>query len=704
MAGIKSLIKKFLKKKEEDERVENVAPVSNEVVSEAEKQVETEAQEVVEPVAEVEPPKPELDAAAKKQIKNEYKKGHKQTPQGELLDLYMSLARQYKLSRAKGEQNLSKDRKAVTKLSTAWIVRLERLLKGENFEDVQAEVDGLYSTQTALYRKKLNELLAERNSMTEEEIERQQEEYNNILKLIKENQYSLKKEEKEKIYLLYKEIKQEEHAVLLTMNDESDLKDETLLMGKKWADIVKTIELGLKEPRYITIEDDIKWLRQKIVENKDNSQKYYHIAINRHELFEHIDEVEKLISELYQKAHADGKKIELVIDDDGVNKKQKRKEIVAPYNYTEEELDTLYSVNWKVDKLYFSEFYPQGPLPFDKNRLWTYDEVRHANYWKNKNIAKIEKMDLSPFEKVLLVHHIVTEGKYQSVDINDTKEFDDLRKPHQQVIKNVRESANNKDLSVNMGFINSEKSRTFLTGEDSSNSKQTELKRQHKGFVCCGFASHAKAYMDTMGDPNIQCEFMDVAFYDKETGERRSSHSVLKVTIKDDEYDMKGEYVWDPCWDSNRRGYAYCLFPLEDYLQYNNDKEMAKVGLSEGVTARKAILITNLPSRIDPDEQRLVLDNPNVKPSQPIPFVTFDKGLHNLAKKANETEGGYTLPDDFAAKVLTETIHHLDSFDPELAKNAFYDIIRDYYLRHLKEFPDWKTKFTKYNNELSYNE
>ncbi len=643
----------------------------------------------------------ELDKATKKRIKNEYKATHKLPTKSELNELYSSLERYRKLSRAKGEQNLSKDRKAVTKLSTAWVVRLERLLKGESFEDVQAEVDGLYSTQTALYRKKLNELLAERSSMTEEEIERQQEEYNNILKLIKENQYSLKKEEREKIYLLYKEIKQEERAVLLTMNYGLVLKDKTLLSGKKWADIVKTIELGLKEPRYITIEDDIKWLRQKIVENKDNSQKYYHIAINRHELFEHFDEVEKLISELYQKAHADGKKLELVIDEDGT-KKRKRKDIVAPYNYTEEELDTLNSINWKVDKLYFSEFYPQGPLPFDKNRLWTYDEVRHANYWKNKNIEKIEKMDLSPFEKVLLVHYIVTKGKYQLVDMNDTKEFDDLRKPHQQVIKNVQESSNIKELFDSLGFINFEKSRTFLTGEDSRNSKQTELKRQQKGFVCSGFASHAKAYMDTMGDPNIQCEFMHVSFYDKETGERRYSHLVLKVTIKDDWYDMQGEYVWDPCWDCDGQGYAFCLFPLEDYLHYRDDKVVAKVGLSEWVTARKAILITNLPSRIDPNEQRLVLDNPNVKPGQPIPFVTFDNGLRNLAKKAKETEGGYTLPDDFAAKVVTETAHHLYSFDPELAKNAFYANIRDYYIENIKKFPDWQKNFVKYNKNICY--
>ena len=617
--------------------------------------------------------------------------------------MFSSFERYRKLSKAKGEQKLDKNRKAATKLSTAWVVRLERLLAGENFEDVQAEVDGLYTAQTELYRKKLNELLAERSNMTEDEIAAQQEEYNNTLELVRKNQYRMSKEEKEKVYLLYKQIRQEEFAVLKATNPESSMDDVTILKGKSWHDIVKTIESGLKEPRYITIEDDIKWLRQKIVENKNNSQKYWRFAINRKEFFKHYDQIEELRWQLREKAREAGKTIELVIDDDGVNKKQKRKDIVAPYNYTSEEMKKILVSGWGREHLYFSEFYPQGPLPFDKNRVWTVNEVYDANYWKNVDIAKIEKMDLSPFEKILLVHYIVTESKYHGVSINDTKDFAELRKPHQDVIKTVQNSVKYENLSVDLRTINSERTRTFITSRKARYDDMTDLKQEQKGFVCCGFASSGKAYIDTLDDPNIKCEFMGLSFYNKKTGKCTSAHSLIKVTIKDEEYGIDGEYAWDPCWDSDRRGYAFCLFPLEDYLQYKNNNEIVKVELGEELTAQKAILKANLPDLIDTNEKRLVLDNPKVNVgSKPISFATFDNGLRNLAKKAKETDGGCYLPEDFAISTETKSIHNLYSFDPEQAKNAFYEDMRKYYKQNIEKYPDWQKKFVEYNKGIKY--
>ncbi len=608
--------------------------------------------------------------------------------------------------RLKHNKTSTEKRTLAPEISSSWIYRLEYILKGKTFEEVEEVVNNLYSTQNKFYKTKIQELLKERTQLSEEEVEKQLEEYNHILDLTKKDIKQLTKEEKKFLYNVYKQIKQTESSIFQALK-KVDFDEDSLFKGKNFSDLQEEIAIGLAEPRFMTLDEDLNWYRTKLAENKNFVNNSYQLAINQRALFQNFERTIEILREIKQKASEQNKQVDLVIDDDGSVRKQNSKDIRVPYSYSADEIYLLACISYYVDNLYFSEYVPQTLLPFDKDRIWTWDDVMNANYHKNFIIEELKKLKLSSFEKILMIHNEVSKCSYQQVSLTDIKEYKDLALRYPKLFKEVEDELEKKDLYF-PEFTPHELKGTFLTAEDSKhNFKQPLLKSQGKGFVCCGFSSYAKALVDSFKDPNIQCEYIGPIFYSKKTGKLVSGHSILLVTIKDKKYGIDGVYAWDPCWDNNEKGFAFCLFPLEDYSVYKSDDEIVKIEYHKNSTAKNSILYSSVPNKININNTNLfICDKIDLHDCEPISFEDYSDALINLTKKTRECKN-YNLaplPKDFRSKSLTNTIHHLYHFEPQSAKNAFYQDVRDFYIEKAKngEYQDWEQNFTEYNKDLHY--
>ena len=597
----------------------------------------------------------------------------------------------------------TEERTLPSEIPSSWIYRLEYILAGRTFEELEDVVNNLYSTQNKFYETKIQELLNERNQLSEEEVEKQLEEYNYILDLTKKDKEKLTKEEKFFLYRVYKQLKLTDSFIFEKFNM-ADFNEESLFGEKKFSYLQTDIAISLAEPKFMTLEEDLNWYREKLIENKNLVKNYYQLAINRQVLFQNFDKTIEILRNIKRKADKQNKQVELVIDDDGSVRKQNSKDIKVPYSYSAEEIDLLLSVSIHVDNLYFSEYIPNALLPFDKKRIWTWSEVWRANRYKNSKIEEFKKLNLSPFEKVLMVHNEVTKYSYQQVELTDINEYRDLALRYPNIFKELEED---EKLSF-PNFAPIEFERTFLTADDSIwDYRQPLLKNQGKGFVCSGFSSYAKALIDSFEDPNIQCEYISPIFYSKKTGKFNSAHSILLVKIKDENYSIDGVYAWDPCWDDNRRGFAFCLFPLEDYAVYKSDNEIVKIVYNKNTTTKNAIIYSSIPMKIDINNTNLfIYDKIDSYDCEPISFENFSSAFINLTKKTRECENYKLtpLPKDFRSNSLTNSIHNLYAFEPQSAKNVFYQDVRDFYLmnENKEKFKDWEQNFTKYNKKFLY--
>ncbi len=584
-------------------------------------------------------------------------------------------------------------------ISSAWVYRLEHILNGKSFEQIEEVVNGLFSTQNNFYKEKIKSLQKERSQISDEEALKQFEEYEYILQLANKKRNRLSMQEKKFLYDTYKKMRQTEMDIYKGF-DKDFLDEESFFGDKKFETLQEYIALGLAEPKTMQIDEDLAWYRKKLIQNEILVKKHLNLAINKNVLFEHFDEVKHILRAIRNKAYAEGKQIELVIDDDGY-KKHNSKDIAVPYNYSTEQMEKLSELYYYTDSMYFSEFKPKALLPFDENSLWTYKEVVGANYTKNFFVGEFEKLNLTPFEKILIVHHYVTLCVYQDIDFKDTKDFGNIASRYPKLFEDLETEAKQKDKSFGPE-TDAEKSRTFLTAYSSTiQSKQAELKIHYKGFVCTGFASYAKAIIDSMNDKNIQCEFISPIFYKKDTNKINGAHSILLVTIKDDEYGIKGTYGWDPCWDAGCGSFSFCLFPLEDYINYKSDKKYIKIQANQNTNTHDVLLAVKVPKKLKGDEDNLILGDRNVEYVEPISIETFDKGFSNLAKKTRSCPNCHlqSLPKDFASESLTATIYNLNTFDAVLAKNSFYAFCRDIYIKKSEKYPNWEKKFTSYNKE-----
>ena len=172
----------------------------------------------------------------------------------------------------------------------------------------------------------------------------------------------------------------------------------------------------------------------------------------------------------------------------------------------------------KLDKFYEEKNIKIGV--FDYKDIFNYDQVWHANEIIKKNAKVINKLDLSPLEKILYAYLIVTQKTYNL----ETEE---------QSLAQSR--------SV-YGVLNSDK-------------------------ICCvGFSEYLKSLVNELNDKNINIFGNSVGIIENKIKYLQYGiHRNNIVYLSDDKYKLNGFYYLDPTWDYGKREYlTYFLINLSE--------------------------------------------------------------------------------------------------------------------------------------------
>lgn len=164
-------------------------------------------------------------------------------------------------------------------------------------------------------------------------------------------------------------------------------------------------------------------------------------------------------------------------------------------------------------------------------------QVIKAYRTMNDFIDKINSLNLSPFEKFLLVHDYVANRIYKPED------------------KNVFQN-------------NSEESRSFVNVMTRDN------------IVCVGYAQTVKEFCKHLG---IECEYiaeapLDELFDEQGLSTNATGHAANIIHIVDEKYGIDGYYFCDACWDSKQsaeqtnRNYFYAALPIQDINRIGQSK------------------------------------------------------------------------------------------------------------------------------------
>ncbi len=202
-------------------------------------------------------------------------------------------------------------------------------------------------------------------------------------------------------------------------------------------------------------------------------------------------------------------------------------------------------------------------------------QVIKAYRTMNDFIDRINSLNLSPFEKFLLVHDYVANRIYKPED------------------KNVFQN-------------NSEESRSFVNVMTRDN------------IVCVGYAQTVKEFCKHLG---IECEYiagapLDELFDEQGLSTNATGHAANIIHIVDEKYGIDGYYFCDACWDSKQgaeqtnRDYFYAALPIQDIDRIGQSKYF-----SEPVSK---------------------MDIP--KTSKPISVDTFRKALNKIYSNQEQVE------------------------------------------------------------------
>lgn len=200
----------------------------------------------------------------------------------------------------------------------------------------------------------------------------------------------------------------------------------------------------------------------------------------------------------------------------------------ANYLYSKEEMNNLLAID-----NYFKSNNVTIPIVFDEHETiktsmdcynaWGLSEVVKANNEIDNLVDSIKQMKLSPFESVVYIHSYLTKNyRYR----------EGLDKEASRVIPGA----------VNKGTI-----------------------------VCSGYASFVKAAIDKLNIPELKCDILSSALYEKSFRAKLvGGHCNNLITIVDSKYGINGHYIEDACWDAKTtkfehgRGFAHCLYPVGD--------------------------------------------------------------------------------------------------------------------------------------------
>lgn len=545
------------------------------------------------------------------------------------------------------------------------VLRVEDLFAGKSFPSmlkVSSEISSYYID--VLYQR-LNGLYEELRNLPPEEEDEDYQEYLSLIELSQRNQATYSQKDIVRIYNAYM-------SAISTYGPHEDFGKPTIFSedGYDLSDLINDkdilngvrarIPLLAKGPARAEIYKLISNIKGAISRINRSSYERICLAVNREFLFENMAEIQKKLRKISHEHN-----IDLVIDDDGSKFEENNSKSRVPYSYSASEMSKIseFKDASHVYRLYFSEFFKETFLPFDRKELWSYSDVLYANLSKNDTAKSMRKRNLTPFEAILFASTKISEFKYTGAALND------------------------------------EKTRTFLPAEDTIYFEEF-MKKQGKAFVCTGIASYAKSLIDEFGNGNIECTIIPIDFYYKKTNRKKyaSTHHALLVKIKDEAYGLEGYYFWDPTW-SNDGTLDFVLAPIEDIKRFK--RLYAKIDHRQSSKVTK-FLKAPRENQIGDYESvpNTLFDDYVSEQGKPIKIEIYKKALISMYSKDENFSSDPELLENVANSIINSTIHCLTSFDPETASGDFYKQMRDYYLKNISKYPDWKTNWLDYNSKI----
>lgn len=562
------------------------------------------------------------------------------------------------------------------------VIRIEKLLDGKSFEELQKGSDNLLKFYIEQFSEHVSKCKQELESMPLVEEDPEYQEYLEMLRLI-ESVSILSREELKKLadFCVKSTSSIENHMSRLSVipnhypNDEEYTEDDFEYNEEEVDDemedpaedeyFIKSMKEYMILPKREQLRRDIEKYEKEIKQNQKYLKETYCFAINRDVLFENANSVFEILKNIKSKT---SKKIEIVVDNDGIMTKSKGR---VPYSYNEKELAILTKLLKEnlIDNMYFSEFYTENNYPVARDQIFNFCDVYEANLQKNDFINKQKELKLSPFEFLMGAHLFVMPNDYE-----DEKS------------------------------LNIEKCRTFLTANGSSSFDDW-------GFVCSAFASFGKALVDEYADENLSCDFLTIEFYDNEEKKLTSTHSALHVKINDEKYGIKGHYVWDLSNDSNYFSIAYCLFPVADLMHY---KDEIAITVNDGDSSDYLKIMGSQSKKyLTPEDTNYVYEKYK-NDSKPIAIKKYKFAVENYLNKLEKSgvenlaeflEGHSKTKEQYIKNLFHDTLLNLGVFDPQESQNVFYKRMRDFYKNTTKEnYKDWEENWSDCNAEYAEQE
>ena len=316
----------------------------------------------------------------------------------------------------------------------------------------------------------------------------------------------------------------------------------------------------------------------------------------------------------------------------------------VPYYYTPEETKILLKLN-NAARPYIQD----GILYFHEgcsNDAMSFSKVVQGNKLIHEVAQEVKRLKLTPFEAVVYIHNICTQLRY--IDNNKISDSSNLIEAFTSTLK-------------------------YMVGSTVS---RTLPDMVEKGYiVCVGYASLFKAICDELQMPGLKaslnaCTVEQGLFFKQVEG-----HANNIVEITDPKYGIKGTYMEDTCWDSEKpskyknKTMAFCLYPVEDM---QNLKQMRIVFEGDTMSQQEytSVVVTEGDEKEEKKKFALLTKN-FIKENgvyKPISIQNYYMALLNIQQKMG-------VPQAEAEETAQTIIENSQQFATELfkkrAKNNF---------------------------------
>ncbi len=552
-------------------------------------------------------------------------------------------------------------------------IRIEELLAGKSFEELSFIADKVAEFYADNFYERLSVMMEAYEQMPPAETTPEYAEYVETLQKIGSKPVEQFTEEERLFFFrkykdsLDRRIGPLEHYHGVWIEDnytESDvINDKSIFTA-----ILDRLPKMLIAPEKLELRRKIEHLTAEMQKIMDYSVFQYSLSVNKDVFFKKYDEIVAILTSIKKK----GFSFEIVLDNNGAKTEKADFATRAPYSLSSEQYRKINDFKQRnlANNIYFSEFFEESFFPINRENLWSYQDVVNAN-WVILNFAKrVKQNDLSPCEKIYLINRHLQRSKYMGVASND------------------------------------ERTRTFLTSYDARfPEREKEMTSKGRAFVCTGYASCGKALIDAFEDENMKAFLVPVRFYSRKSNRKKfgSSHMIILVYINDEKYGKKGYYIFDPTWSLS--SLEFVLLPVNDYDKLK--KSFVNIDSDEHIKIVK-YLKEPREDNLPPEKTRNIITEKYGSQSEPFTLDEVYNILVNLysTMKDSSTYYDYDIkindPEELAAKHITDTFKEKVMFDEETATNAYYKELRDYFLKHLGEFGDWKEKWTDYAKNYNF--